>query len=85
MKVKYVMFFYNHDLLSKIIHKETETFTSSDCDIKDMRAGDLIKLTGMHESCIVKFLNAGPKDCNGCQKVHIQLVKIVLGELEIDY
>lgn len=85
MKVKRATFFYNTDLLNRVCSGESNSVIIGHGFTDTLSAGDVIKFIGEKTSVIVEVINIGPKDCNGNCKLSVKLLKVVLGELEIEY
>jgi hypothetical protein len=85
MKIKRATFFYNTNLLSRICSGESNYAIMGHCLTDTLSVGDSIKLIGEEMSAIVKVTYIDPKDCNGNCGTGIELLKVVAGELEIEY
>lgn len=85
MKVKRATFFYNTDLLKRICSEKSNYAVVGHCFADTLSVGDNIKLIGEEMSAIVKVTYIDPKDCNGNCGMGIELLKVVAGELDIEY
>lgn len=85
MKVKRATFFYNIHLLNRICSGESNYSLLNQCLADTLSVGDYIKFIGEETSAIVKVIYIDPKDCNGYCGTGVELLKVVPGELEIDY
>lgn len=85
MRVKNALFFYNTNLLDKICNAEDVTARVRREFAEDLHGGDLVKFIGNDKSCIVKILAKSSLDVNGYREIMFDLVKVVKGELEIEY
>lgn len=85
MRVKAVTFFYNNLLLNKVCNEEVITVKVGTGFAKDLCGGDLVKFIGNDKSCVVKILAKSSQDVNGYTELMFNLVKVVQGELEIEY
>ena len=85
MRIKDATFFYNTNLLNNIATEKTHFVRLGEGFLKDLKIGDLVKFIGDHISCIVELVTIDGKDCNRNCGTTVKLIKIVKGELEIDY
>jgi len=85
LKVKRATFFYNTNLLHRICSSESNYAILGHCFTDTLSSGDVVKFIGEDVSAIVKITYIDPKDCNGYCGTGIELLKIVQGELEIEY
>lgn len=85
MKVKRATFFYNINLLSEICLGESNFVRMNHCLTNTLSVGDSIKLIGEKMSAIVRITSIEPKDCNGYCGVSVELLKVIAGELDIEY
>lgn len=85
MKVKRATFFYNTHLLHRICSGDSNYAILSNCLTSTLSLGDIIKLIGEEISALVKITYIDPKDCNGNCGTGVELLKVVEGELEIEY
>lgn len=85
MKVKAVTFFYNANLLNKICNEEDCTVRVDLEFANKLKGGDIVKFIGNDKSCIVKILAKSSPDINRYCELMFSLVKVVKGELEIEY
>lgn len=85
MKVKRATYFYNTHLLNRICSGESNYAILGHCFADTFSPGDYIKFISEETSAIVKVTYIDPKDCNGYCGTGVELLKVVAGELEIDY
>ncbi|GEM_PF-6180549 len=85
MKVKRATFFYNTSLLNRICSGESNYAILGHCLADTLSVGDSIKFIGEETSAIVKITYIDPKDCNGNCGIGVKLLKVVSGELDIEY
>lgn len=85
MKVKRATFFYNTHLLNRICSRESNNALLGHAFTDTLSVGDIVKLIGEEKSAIVKIAYIDPKDCNGYCGTGFELLKVVDGELYIDY
>lgn len=85
IKVKDVTFFYNVDLLHRIIEGETDHVLLGFDFVKALRIGDKIKFIGKDTSCIVSIVSIKPKDINRNCDTQVKVVMKLKGELELEY
>jgi hypothetical protein len=85
VKIKDAIFFYNANLLDKICREESNFVRVGYNFVKDLNVGDIIKFIGNQKSCIVEVADIEPKDINSNCGLSVKLIKIIKGELEIDY
>lgn len=85
MKVKRATFFYNTHLLNRICSGESNYAILGHCFTDTLSVGDSIKLIGEDISAIVKIAYIDPKDCNGDCGTGVELLKVIEGELHIEY
>lgn len=85
MKVKRSTFFYNTNLLSRICSGESNYAILGHCLTDTLSVGDIVKFIGEEISAIVKITYIATKDCNGNCGTGVELLKVVDGELKIEY
>lgn len=85
MKVKRATFFYNINLLNRICSGKSNYAILGHCFTETLSPGDIIKLIGEETSAIVKITYIDLKDCNGNCGTGVELLKVVSGELDIEY
>lgn len=85
MKVKRATYFYNTNLLNRICSGESNYAMLGHCFAETLSVGDNIKFIGEDKSVIVKVKYIDPKDCNGYCGIGVEIIKIVTGELDIEY
>ncbi|MEG1636088.1 MAG: hypothetical protein RR324_01115 [Cellulosilyticaceae bacterium] len=85
IKVKEVQFFFNSGLLDRIAKRTTDVSLTHKDMLKDVAVGDYLKYIGNHISCIVQVEEMSEPDCNANREVRIKLIKVVKGELDIEY
>jgi hypothetical protein len=85
MKVKRATFLYNTNLLNQICSIKSTYIRLGNEFAHTLSEGDIVKFIGEQVSVIVKIIYIEPKDCNGNCKTGVELLKVVAGELEIEY
>jgi hypothetical protein len=85
MKVKAVTFFYNTHLLSDICNEKRCVAKVKSDFSNELKGGDIVKFIGNDKSCIVKILAKSSPDINRYCELMFDLIKVVKGELEIEY
>lgn len=85
MKVKRATFFYNTHLLNNICSGISNRVLEGHLFAESLSIGDYIKFIGEATSAIVEVIDIEQKDCNGYCGMTVRLLKVVKGELEIEY